>query len=400
MGIASTHALAEQQRVVVQPLLSGETYPEVTKPSTQNTGAEAPKELEVVSCGISYSQPSEFRESANSTRSRVDRIRRPKEVSFEVVSEIMPPGGSTEPDVGPLMHSGTGARATGDPVTYSLSDTQGAQIPLSIYQQWADVFQHCCWGAVVNEIVTTVSQGDTPKMTFRGPASGYGWAGNNTIASGGATSATQTVADGGAQEFGAGGVVKVGAEDGANNDGLEISSVDTALHTLALDASITTTGGEAVVPFLEAIGARTDSPASGLEGSVNLNFTEANFDETDFPILELEITQANAVAGQYKAFKDAVQDMTASRRTVTGTMKVLMTNTRAFMVGVRNNYTQPSVIVLIGDATNGLTITMGAVEFDFSDLEIPDEGPAVIALPFTALSTSRTAMDEIKYEWS
>ena len=89
MGLNNDHALGRNQRYVIQPMLSAQTYPAFTLPD--DASARAPKLLTVLTSSMSYEQERKNRADASQTRDYFERITGNKTVSWGATCHLLIP---------------------------------------------------------------------------------------------------------------------------------------------------------------------------------------------------------------------------------------------------------------------------------------------------------------------
>lgn len=389
MGIADTYALGRniQSTAVAQTAIN-----------TAGTHAAAGS-FSCLGYKVSQAQERRPRKNARQTRSTRERIHGAFTNSLSVMTEILPRGGATPPDVGALLASAIGTETIGGAsVTYGLSATQALTAYDMLFEENA-VFSERCIGFVVNELKLSITQGEEPKFEFSGPcvrvvetadATANGSVDGSGVA---VTSVTPNPSTDNAK-FGVDSLITVGTSTGHT-----VTAVDRSTGALTISPSITTNEGTApaITPYTPFDEAQTaGSVVSEVEVSVDIGADSGVL----FTGAELSIN--NNISEVRQAGNGYVQDFNPGFREITG--KISMYGRSSDLAKyVRRKFDSLTsvnplaVSITLGPAATGsfqCTISMPRCEFDFSELDTSQEQEATFELPFVALASTVTASDD------
>ena len=183
MGALTDHALGRNLRffsVKEDAAHPGGRY--ATDNQKHVSGADAAK---VLASTMEFTVTRSDRMDARSSRSVLEKITGKQEISWSCDSYLLPAGGTTAPDIDPLieaaMGGGFGASTSN---TYKLSDDNA--LPTCRTARTANgVFREDLFGAYVEEMSISASGGDEPRMSLSGGAFNYALTGTATCASSG-----------------------------------------------------------------------------------------------------------------------------------------------------------------------------------------------------------------------
>jgi len=367
-------------------------------------GGSSGNAAKVTASDINYSIERVNREDSIASRSMLERVTGKEEITWSAESYILPRGGTTVPDIDPLLEAAFGiAFGTGTARTYELSEGSAGTtgLPsLHIARLCPAVFREDIFGAWVNEWGLSVSGGDIPKMTFSGGAMHYAMTGSGTTGTGASSTATLPTTSGGAVNFMKGSTIAITDVAGEHI----VTSVTTDSLTLA--ATTTFGSAKAILPgnYTEGTGG---SPVGGTAGEITIGGTA-------FDVLSFDVSMSNGIkAVTDEAFNAGATDYFPMQRSVTGTVTIRakQTDIKAFAArttAVAGVLTHPTtaINVTIGSttATAGavgalkVKVLMPTCELDFSNISVPAAEEAVLNIPFTALGSS--GGDEISFKWN
>lgn len=409
MGLSNPHALGRDRVFYVENETTAGTF---VKP----TGGDQ-NIAKLLSSSIDLQQERKERNDARSTRSLLERITGKGTISWSIEAYVIPSGtAGTPPDLHELFYAAMGGYANvgGTSDTYSLSDSQTLRT-LSITHHYNDMVQEAIAGAWVNTMTISASGGEEPKVTFEGGAMSYAFTGSSTLNGAVDNSTSFTVDDSGqfhtnSSGTGASSVVWFTDDDaGTNSDdnsgaGFKVTD-DSSDPTLTAEANIDSgsdvniaADGDEVRPFVPAAASDSPqgSPISGIAGSLKLDGGSA------LPITAFEVTLANNIKPlDDEAFKQFPDDVIPGFRNVTGSITFRARKDLVRELGKREAFTQRDIAVVLGSGGGTTcTINVDQAEFDFSALEVPEAEEGTVTLPFTALSSSASAADELDIVFS
>lgn len=396
MGLNEKHALGRNQRFIIQPQLSTQTYPAFTLPD--NAAARAPKQLTVMTSSMSYEQERKNRADTSQTRDYFERITGNKTVTWGCECHLLIPdqtSGAINPDWTYMMSSAMGAVASSGAgpyvLTYSLTQGQTNEYPMTLVRELNEVMSESVWGAVAEEMTLSVAQGDEPKLSFTGTASDYAATATTTVNDASPNNNPITVTNVGALTVNS--VIKIGSDDGSSNTGFQILSISGNDITLN-EAPTSVSDGDAIIPFFDPdITTTSSSLINGISGQLNWGGT------SDFEINSFTLTVKNNFKPVQEAFKAAVQDYIPGRRDITGEIVITGAKDKIKTLIYRYNFdSSNNIVARFGSTSSGtekMTITIAKPEFDFSEVTVPEAEEVTISLPFTALATSDTATDAV-----
>ena len=391
MGASTDHALGRNLRffcVKEDAAYPGGRYG--TDNQKALTGANAAK---VLSAGFEFTVARSNRMDARSSRSVLDRITGKQEVSWSVETYVLPAGGSTAPDIDPLLEAALGG-AFGASVskTYNLTNTNA--LPTVRMARTADaVFREDLFGCWVESFGITASGGAEPRMTFSGGAFNYALTGTGTCAASGVGSTTLPLLSGEGVNFMVGSVIDVNGDE-------TIVTAKAAADTLTVKSG-TYANDEVVIPstYTETT---AGTPVNGIAGSLTLN-------SVTMPITSFDFTMTNGVkAMSDEAFEKGTSDFISGYRTVTGSISVRARKDMIKSLAAR--YVQTTATASPSFASVPIRVDLGTtvgssvvcffdqVEIDFAAIDVPEAEEAVLNIPFTALGSS--GEDEFRIAWN
>lgn len=401
MSMNRSTAIGSRQRFVIQPQKSSETYPYFTVPNSANAGTdnvEKARILPVKSTSIDFKQLRADREDSADSRDVSERITGNKEVGWSAKSHVLIPDQSsaTFPSWAGLMHSAMGGAAESGGVTFSLSQSQTANKPLTLVRLFNGasdgIMSEAIWGALAETWKLEAKNGEAPTMEWSGFASDYVFTGNTTVNDVSPTSNPFTATNG--KMFGTNSVIKIGSDTVSGNIGHVVASVsgnDVTVGTAPSGVS----NGDAIVPWLDSdIAVATESLINGISGSL------AIASDTNVLVTAFSLDLKNNHKQYRSAFSATTQDSIAGRRKISGKISILADALSVKRIGERQNFsTLGSMVVILGGSSSGderMTITMPYPEYEFAELQVPDgHEECVIELPFILKASTRTATDAL-----
>jgi len=390
MGASTDHALGRNLRFFCKKeSAAGGAYG--TDSQEVLAGADAAK---VLSTSMEFTVARNDRMDSRSTRSVQERITGKQEVSWSCESYILPAGGTTAPDIDPLIEGAMGG-AFGASVakTYNLTDTNA--LPTVHMARTANgVFREDLFGAYVEEMTISGSGGEEPKISFSGSAFNYALTGTG-ITEGTGSSATALITESGnGVNFMVGSVISFNSLD---DKVVTAKSSD----TLTIQSS-SWSDAQAITPttYTETT---AGNPVNGITGSLTLN-------SVTLPVTAFDVTITNGIKGlSDEAFEKGTSDFVAGYRSVKGSVSVRAR--KDFIKSLAQRYVQTAAtadpsfssipIRIDMGSTSGKTVVifMDTAEIDFGAIDVPQAEEAVLNLPFTALATS-SGGDEIRIAWN
>ena len=390
MGASTDHALGRNLRFFCKKeSAAGGAYG--TDSQEVLAGADAAK---VLSTSMEFTVARNDRMDSRSTRSVQERITGKQEVSWSCESYILPAGGTTAPDIDPLIEGAMGG-AFGASVakTYNLTDTNA--LPTVHMARTANgVFREDIFGAYVEEMTISGSGGEEPKISFSGSAFNYALTGTG-ITEGTGSSATALITESGnGVNFLVGSVISFNSLD---DKVVTAKSSD----TLTIQSS-SWSDAQAITPttYTETT---AGNPVNGITGSLTLN-------SVTLPVTAFDVTITNGIKGlSDEAFEKGTSDFVAGYRSVKGSVSVRAR--KDFIKSLAQRYVQTAAtadpsfssipIRIDMGSTSGKTVVifMDTAEIDFGAIDVPQAEEAVLNLPFTALATS-SGGDEIRIAWN
>jgi len=390
MGASTDHALGRNLRFFCKKeSAAGGAYG--TDSQEALTGAEAAK---VLSTSMEFTVARNDRMDSRSTRSVQERITGKQEVSWSCESYILPAGGTTAPDIDPLIEGAMGG-AFGASVakTYNLTDTNA--LPTIHMARTANgVFREDLFGAYVEEMTISGSGGEEPKISFSGSAFNYALTGTGITEGTGSTATALITESGNGVNFMVGSVISFNSLD---DKVVTAKSSD----TLTIQSS-SWSDAQAITPttYTETT---AGNPVNGITGSLTLN-------SVTLPVTAFDVTITNGIKGlSDEAFEKGTSDFVAGYRSVKGSVSVRAR--KDFIKSLAQRYVQTAAtadpsfssipIRIDMGSTSGKTVVifMDTAEIDFGAIDVPQAEEAVLNLPFTALATS-SGGDEIRIAWN
>ena len=390
MGASTDHALGRNLRFFCKKeSAAGGAYG--TDSQEVLAGADAAK---VLSTSMEFTVARNDRMDSRSTRSVQERITGKQEVSWSCESYILPAGGTTAPDIDPLIEGAMGG-AFGASVakTYNLTDTNA--LPTIHMARTANgVFREDLFGAYVEEMTISGSGGEEPKISFSGSAFNYALTGTGITEGTGSTATALITESGNGVNFMVGSVISFNSLD---DKVVTAKSSD----TLTIQSS-SWSDAQAITPttYTETT---AGNPVNGITGSLTLN-------SVTLPVTAFDVTITNGIKGlSDEAFEKGTSDFVAGYRSVKGSVSVRAR--KDFIKSLAQRYVQTAAtadpsfssipIRIDMGSTSGKTVVifMDTAEIDFGAIDVPQAEEAVLNLPFTALATS-SGGDEIRIAWN
>ena len=390
MGASTDHALGRNLRFFCKKeSAAGGAYG--TDSQEVLAGADAAK---VLSTSMEFTVARNDRMDSRSTRSVQERITGKQEVSWSCESYILPAGGTTAPDIDPLIEGAMGGAFDASVAkTYNLTDTNA--LPTVHMARTANgVFREDLFGAYVEEMTISGSGGEEPKISFSGSAFNYALTGTG-ITEGTGSSATALITESGnGVNFMVGSVISFNSLD---DKVVTAKSSD----TLTIQSS-SWSDAQAITPttYTETT---AGNPVNGITGSLTLN-------SVTLPVTAFDVTITNGIKGlSDEAFEKGTSDFVAGYRSVKGSVSVRAR--KDFIKSLAQRYVQTAAtadpsfssipIRIDMGSTSGKTVVifMDTAEIDFGAIDVPQAEEAVLNLPFTALATS-SGGDEIRIAWN
>ena len=390
MGASTDHALGRNLRFFCKKeSAAGGAYG--TDSQEVLAGADAAK---VLSTSMEFTVARNDRMDSRSTRSVQERITGKQEVSWSCESYILPAGGTTAPDIDPLIEGAMGG-AFGASVakTYNLTDTNA--LPTVHMARTANgVFREDLFGAYVEEMTISGSGGEEPKISFSGSAFNYALTGTGITEGTGSTATALITESGNGVNFMVGSVISFNSLD---DKVVTAKSSD----TLTIQSS-SWSDAQAITPttYTETT---AGNPVNGITGSLTLN-------SVTLPVTAFDVTITNGIKGlSDEAFEKGTSDFVAGYRSVKGSVSVRAR--KDFIKSLAQRYVQTAAtadpsfssipIRIDMGSTSGKTVVifMDTAEIDFGAIDVPQAEEAVLNLPFTALATS-SGGDEIRIAWN
>ena len=391
MGATTDHALGRNLKFFVKKeAAAGGAYGTASQEAL--VGADAAK---VLATTMEFTVTRNPRADARASRSVLERVTGKQEISWSCERYLLPAGGSTAPDIDPLIEAAMGG-AFGASVskTYKLTDTN-ALPTVHMARTANDVFREDLFGCYVEEMGISASGGDEPRISFSGGAFNYALTGSAT-ASGAGSSATALAVDSGeGVNFMVGSVVNlqsaeriVVAKTGA--DAITLSSN----HSWDDDAAVTPSGYTEVT---------AGNPLAGVVGTLTLN-SVTNLPVTAF---DMSLTNGNKPLSD-EAFEKGTSDFIAGYRTLSGTITVRARKDALKSLAAR--YVQTTATAEPTFSTVALRVDLGGttgkqvvlflnqIELDFGGIDLPEAEEAVLNIPYTALGSS--GGDEFHIAWN
>ena len=402
MGASTDHALGRNLRFFCKKeSAAGGAYG--TDSQEALTGAEAAK---VLSTSMEFTVARSDRMDSRSTRSVQERITGKQEVSWSCESYILPAGGTTAPDIDPLIEGAMGG-AFGASVakTYNLTDTNA--LPTVRMARTANgVFREDLFGAYVEEMTISGSGGEEPKISFSGSAFNYALTGTGITEGTGSTATALITESGNGVNFMVGSSITF--TDGAGSPA-DQNRIVTAKSSDTLTIQSSSWPDAAAITPTTYTETTAGNPVNGITGSLTLN-------SVTLPVTAFDVTITNGIKGlSDEAFEKGTSDFVAGYRSVKGSVSVRAR--KDFIKSLAQRYVQgngtdptdasydpsfSSIPIRIDmGSTSGKTVVifMDTAEIDFGAIDVPQAEEAVLNLPFTAMATS-SGGDEIRIAWN
>ena len=390
MGATTDHALGRNLRFFCKKeAAAGGAYGTASQEAL--AGADAAK---VLSSSMEFTVTRNDRMDARGTRSIQERITGKQEVSWSCESYLLPAGGTTAPDIDPLIEGAMGG-AFGTPTakTYKLTDTNA--LPTVHMSRTAnDVFREDLFGCWVEEMSISASGGEEPKISFSGGAFNYILTGTGTTEGTGSSATSLVTESGNGVNFMVGSVISFNSL---------ADKIVTAKSTDTLTiASSSWSDAQAITPttYTETT---AGNPLNGIGGSLTLN-------SVTLPVTAFDVTVTNGVKPlSDAAFEKGTSDFIAGYRSVKGNISVRAR--KDFIKSLAQRYVQTTATAGPSFSSVPIRVDLGSVsgkqvvvfvdtaELDFAAIDVPEAEEAILNIPFTALATSGGG-DEIRIAWN
>ena len=390
MGATTDHALGRNLRFFCKKeAAAGGAYGTASQEAL--AGADAAK---VLSSSMEFTVTRNDRMDARGTRSIQERITGKQEVSWSCESYLLPAGGTTAPDIDPLIEGAMGG-AFGTPTakTYKLTDTNA--LPTVHMSRTAnDVFREDLFGCWVEEMSISASGGEEPKISFSGGAFNYVLTGTGTTEGTGSSATSLVTESGNGVNFMVGSVISFNSL---------ADKIVTAKSTDTLTiASSSWSDAQAITPttYTETT---AGNPLNGIGGSLTLN-------SVTLPVTAFDVTITNGVKPlSDAAFEKGTSDFIAGYRSVKGNISVRAR--KDFIKSLAQRYVQTTATAGPSFSSVPIRVDLGSVsgkqvvvfvdtaELDFAAIDVPEAEEAILNIPFTALATSGGG-DEIRIAWN
>ena len=390
MGATTDHALGRNLRFFCKKeAAAGGAYGTASQEAL--AGADAAK---VLSSSMEFTVTRNDRMDARGTRSIQERITGKQEVSWSCESYLLPAGGTTAPDIDPLIEGAMGG-AFGTPTakTYKLTDTNA--LPTVHMSRTAnDVFREDLFGCWVEEMSISASGGEEPKISFSGGAFNYVLTGTGTTEGTGSSATSLVTESGNGVNFMVGSVISFNSL---------ADKIVTAKSTDTLTiASSSWSDAQAITPttYTETT---AGNPLNGIGGSLTLN-------SVTLPVTAFDVTVTNGVKPlSDAAFEKGTSDFIAGYRSVKGNISVRAR--KDFIKSLAQRYVQTTATAGPSFSSVPIRVDLGSVsgkqvvvfvdtaELDFAAIDVPEAEEAILNIPFTALATSGGG-DEVRIAWN
>jgi len=322
-----------------------------------------------ISGWISDRPTRERRNDASGSRSALEYITGPREITFSVEAYVVPSGSAgTPPDIHALLLSAMGgasgyANVGGTSDTYSLTATQGDQASFTLVVEQNGIHMVAAYGCVVEDMEISANGTDHPTITFSGRAMGVYETGKDTI-NGALSGGEDTVVVDNGEAFQVGSVIQVGTSTG---------HTVTAIATNSLTVSPVVSGAQGdgldVIPYV---------PARTTAGSP-ISVTSANYDlstDTALPLTSYSVKLENN-----HQFHDNVSgvetfaDYHEGPRDVTGAISWRLDEDQTRLLAERASFGVKSLTATLGATAGAIcTITQPQVELGYDDPDNALEG--------------------------
>lgn len=343
---------------------------------------------------IEFSEDRVQRMDAHASRSHHESITRRRTNTMTINSYILPPGGSTVPDVGPFLAAAFGTETVGgSSVTYSLADSLSSLavgIVSPEVQGWGG------FGAVVESMTINLPEGDEPNFSFelttaQGVYTGRATASGAVDGSGTAVSAVTLSETNASRLFEPGSLIQIGTSTGHR-----VTAVDHSTNEITFTPDVTTDEGTApaVLPYsaYDETEIASASPVGVVQGTVNFG------SDSDICIRSAEITLTNNFNPIDCWGRNTATDMVPGRREVSGNVTIWARSPDILRAHLGRADSQSARTValewVVGDdslAGNPIaTISVPNAELQFPAYDITDDGPNSITVEFRGYATSRS----------
>jgi hypothetical protein len=383
MGLSVPHGQGrlEQAYVVAQTALGTPVFP---------AGTDA---IRILKSEFKRKRNRKPHEHKRATRDLLQRYTSRVEASWMIEKMLMPSGvAGTAPDDDDLWIGGIGTKTVvgGTSVTYGLSSAQAPTKMLSIVSRLNDAAMQHAEGAFVGTTEIEVSGDGEAKVKFSGPCRDVLRVGGVAEVSGGhilgETVITLTSPQG--RRFYNGAKVQFESNTGTrltnSGAGYTVSGVSATGFTISPGLEAAINSGNDVYPF-SPTETTAGTPIDGIVGSLTIDGSECFIKSAKIKIDNHLVLETNRYGTAYLA------DVNTGKREVTGTIMVELRRDQAQYLTDLDTYPARAVVLVIGSGAGTIcTITMSAVEFDTSDLDVPEGASDEVAtyeIPFVALGT-------------
>ena len=381
MGFTQNHALGYTRKAFVKKETTAGTQ---VKPVT----TDAYKALKI---DIDNKVDRHPRMDSRQSRSQFERFSGRGKVTWSTESYVLPSGAAgTACDLDPFLEAAFGTKTVtgGVSVAYTPLNLSQAMPTLSICRHAPDSFAEWIWGAWVEKLTLSVTNGNFPVIKAEGEAMGYAKAIRTTLNGAVSASATITVTDAGSLQVGA--VVKIGTDDNSGAGFKVITQTSTTVYIL--ETTLTASDLAVVEPFTPDE-TTAGSPIPTALGSFTLNAVA-------FPIVGIELSYANKFKPADEAFQTYAQDAIPMVREVTGKLDMRMRRDKLRAFARQQHFLTDPMAVAIGTVAGSIcTFNVAKAEFDHSAIDIPETEEVVASLPFLCLATG-SGGDELSNTWT
>ena len=387
MGASTDHALGRSLRFFSKKESAvGGAYG--TDSQELLAGSDAAK---VLASGMEFTVTRNDRADSRTTRSVLERITGKQEISWSCEAYMLPAGGSTAPDIDPLIECAFGGAFGGSvSKTYNLANA----LPTAHIARTADeVFREDLFGAWVDEFSFSVSGGTEPRMTFSGGAMTYALPGTGTTEGTGSGATSLVTESGNGVSFMVGSSITFPSAQ---------NKIVTAKRTDTLTIQSATWADAAAITPTTYTETTAGNPINGITGSVQIN-------SVTLPVTECSVTITNNIKPlSDEAFEKGTSDFIAMYRSVTGSVSVrarkdfikrLAQRYVATSATAEPTFTSIPIRLDFGTTTGkSVVVQMPTCELDFGAIDVPEAEEAILNIPFTALGSSGN--DEISMAWN
>lgn len=358
-------------------------------PNFTVAGADAVKMRE---SHISYAEDRHDRMDSRQTEGLVERIEGKATVGWSMSGYVNPPGdqGTTRPQLGQILEAAMGVETLNAGVSYAYSFSS-AQTGLDDFFMMTQEFggtwmeqADSCW---VDTFTVSGSGGDPISFSAEGGGRNVIFTGRTTL-NGALSGGETTIPVNGGLAFEANSTIQIGT---STNHAVLTAAAGTITVTPAVVGA--QSNGATVAPYVPAEVA-VGSPIAGVNGTITLAGVAV-------PITSIEINvERNSKSFDDEVFQKYTTGFIRGFRSVKGSLGFRVRQDTARWIVQRKQFTTYALAVTFGRSGapgNGrrLVATLGIVELDFSDIDIPEAEEATVNCPFTAYASSTTANDEL-----